>query len=76
MSVYDVIIKVREEKQDLDDKLIRLREFIYSPAINKLANVHRSLLESQMHVMNQYSGILAERLKHLEHDYDSEDPED
>lgn len=76
MSVYDVLQRVKEEKNDLDSNLIKLRGFIYQNSdLHKLSYAHRSLLETQMHVMNQYSGILAERLMHLEHDYDTEDPD-
>lgn len=55
--------RVIQEKIDLDDKRIKLRNFIEDrPKFFTLDVVDRTLLESQLHVMNGYSAILGQRI--------------
>lgn len=56
-------LRVIQEKIDLDEKRIKLRNFIEDrPKFFTLDVVGRTLLESQLHVMNGYSAILGQRI--------------
>lgn len=56
--------RVEKELLDLNEKIVKLAIFLYSPALKK-ANLSRTmimLLQDQLHVMQQYSEILEQRL--------------
>ena len=56
--------RVEKELLDLNEKIVKLATFLYSPALKK-ANLSRTmimLLQDQLHVMQQYSEILEQRL--------------
>lgn len=56
--------RVVKEKQELDNKLSKLSDFITNnPIFNSLPNEDRFLLISQHKVMDQYSSILFDRIK-------------
>ena len=56
-------LRVMQEKTDLDEKRIKLRAFIEDrPKFFTLDVVDRTLLESQLHAMNDYSAILGQRI--------------
>lgn len=53
------------EKQELDEKLRKLKAFCFSPgraAFNDLSPEDRNLLEDQYTVMERYSNILGKRI--------------
>jgi hypothetical protein len=54
--------RVEVEKQQLDEKLVKLDAFFSNPIFSKLPHDERRLLQIQYKLMNQYSRILAERL--------------
>jgi hypothetical protein len=54
------------EKEQLDEKLIKLKNFIIGPAFVDIESVQRSLLIIQMHAMETYSHCLDERIMWLE----------
>lgn len=56
--------RVEKELLDLNEKIVRLATFLYSPALKK-ANLSRAMIvleKDQLHVMQQYSEILEQRL--------------
>ena len=60
MSAYQQ--RVVNEKQELDEKLNKLRSFIKTDVCMALPFEDRSLLAQQERVMTEYSRILAERI--------------
>jgi len=54
-----------DEKQQLDEKIEKLKSFIQSENFQKIEAVQMSLLNAQMFAMSTYSQILAERLAWL-----------
>ena len=55
--------RIITEKQDLDAKRQKLREFIgSSPTYRTLAEIERSRLNRQLEAMTLYSNILEERI--------------
>jgi hypothetical protein len=53
---------VSAEKLELDEKLEKLREFIYSRKLDALPLKQQRLLQLQEHAMTTYSAVLGERL--------------
>ena len=56
--------RVEKELLDLNEKIVKLATFLYSPALKK-ANLSRTMImleKDQLHVMQQYSEILEQRL--------------
>lgn len=64
MSTF--IERLRTEKQELDEKLTKLEDFLSTDTFTGLANVDKILLEKQFTVMSEYSRILNSRLMRLE----------
>ena len=64
MSTF--IERLRTEKQELDEKLTKLEDFLSTDTFTGLANVDKILLEKQFSVMSEYSRILNSRLMRLE----------
>lgn len=56
-------LRVHAEKQDLDDKLEKLLNFIGSTPFMKLHPVDRSLLRLQADLMRAYSRVLEQRIE-------------
>ena len=54
--------RVLQEKKELDEKLERLRAFLASPAALNVPDDERTRLQSQLHIMREYSGILLDRI--------------
>ena len=56
--------RVEKELLDLTEKIVKLATFLYSPALKKanLSHTMIMLLQDQLHVMQQYSEILEQRL--------------
>jgi hypothetical protein len=54
--------RVVTEKQELDDKRVKLSHFINSDAFTKVHPVERELLFAQAESMSQYSAILEARI--------------
>lgn len=54
--------RVVVEKRELDEKLVKLRTFRFSPVFRTLEPEDRALLEDQYTVMARYSDILTERI--------------
>ena len=64
MSTF--IERLHTEKQELDEKLTKLEDFLSTDTFTGLANVDKILLEKQFTVMSEYSRILNSRLMRLE----------
>ena len=50
------------EKEELDDKRIKLRNFLQTDNFNSLDDKNRNLLIKQFKVMTEYSNILKKRI--------------
>lgn len=50
------------EKEELDDKRIKLRSFLQTDNFNSLDDKNRNLLIKQFKVMTEYSNILKKRI--------------
>ena len=55
--------RVVDEKCDLDEKIERLDEFLYTDIFAKLNDGDRGLLQAQYIIMSNYSGILQSRIE-------------
>ena len=64
MSTF--IERLRIEKQELDEKLTKLEDFLSTDTFTGLANVDKILLEKQFSIMTEYSRVLNSRLMRLE----------
>jgi hypothetical protein len=53
------------EREELDEKILKLKNFIQSENISKVSKIQKSLLRSQVNVMIAYSEILAERIENI-----------
>lgn len=56
--------RVEKELLDLNEKIVKLAAFLYGPALKK-ANLSRTMImleKDQLHIMQQYSEILEQRL--------------
>lgn len=54
--------RVVQEKQELDDRIIRLTEFTLSHNFEGVNLYEQQRLNRQLRVMQEYSAILAERI--------------
>lgn len=66
MSTF--IERLRTEKQELDEKLRKLEDFLATDAFTGLANIDKLLLEKQFGIMTEYSRVLNSRLMRLDQD--------
>lgn len=55
-------LRVYKEKEDLDEKISKLNEFLSGDGTRNLALEDLRLLSDQFYVMNEYSKILARRI--------------
>lgn len=55
--------RVVEEKKALNDKMLKLEEFMKTPKFKDLDIINTSLLETQLKTMYAYSHILYMRLE-------------
>ncbi len=55
--------RVINEKRELEDKILKLAEFILSDKFNSLSEDHRFLLAKQQNVMQEYSDVLTDRIR-------------
>ena len=56
--------RVREEKKDLDDKIVKLEIFMQTVPNNLDISIHSMyLLSEQLVIMKRYSYVLGERIK-------------
>ena len=60
-----VLIRVEQEKLELDEKLTKLRAFQRTDIFSKIDAVSQTLLNVQEQIMSAYSQILLERLAHM-----------
>jgi len=58
--------QVFEEKEHLDHKIYKLESYLENSVSDQLNKYAKYLLRLQLQVMEQYSQILAERLKEIE----------
>lgn len=71
MSTFKERLEI--EKQELDEKIGKLKSFMESDKFNEVNQLQRSLLQIQAHSMLTYSQILFERIKWLEMPVESAD---
>lgn len=57
--------RLSDEAKELNDKVAKLNEFIWSEKIEKVSDIQRILLRAQSAAMHTYSLILEERIKNL-----------
>jgi ATP/maltotriose-dependent transcriptional regulator MalT len=57
--------RVVDEKADLDSKRDRLTEFLKGKIFQTLPSDEQERLTRQLGIMEQYSGVLAERIVHF-----------
>lgn len=57
--------RMAEESQQLEDRLIKLQNFIRSDAYETLADVDQLLLRLQAGAMTQYAAVLESRISRL-----------
>jgi len=60
--------RVISEKEELDNKITKLKEFLSSDKDKELDNMTFALLTEQCYYMQEYSIILEERIKHFKKD--------
>jgi len=60
MSTYQD--RVKQEKEELDEKLRSLHNYLDSEGFNKLENRQQYLLSAQYDIMLKYSSVLKERI--------------
>ena len=54
--------RVVKERDDLNDKIVRLVGFLYTDRSDEISRDERCRLESQQVLMQEYSRILTERI--------------
>jgi hypothetical protein len=54
--------RVINEKRELEEKILKLSEFILSEKFDTLSEDHRFLLAKQQNIMQDYSDVLADRI--------------
>ncbi len=54
--------RVKKEKRDLDEKVDKLKEFLFSDAVRNLPLEDMKLLHEQHYAMKLYSNILEQRI--------------
>jgi hypothetical protein len=57
--------RVASEKEELDQRIEKLFQFIKSPSMLDVAEAEQSRLRSQLKAMETYSAILGERIAHF-----------
>jgi hypothetical protein len=57
--------RVREEWEDLDGRVVKLKAFIESPKFGSVDPEERSRLNAQLRCMEKLADILMERLEHF-----------
>lgn len=62
----DFKARLLEEKQQLDDRRIKLEFFLGTPAYRSIPAAQQTLLSIQAPIMAAYSQVLAERIAALE----------
>ena len=62
----DFLIRLKEEKKELDQKRESLRGFMKSDKFQKIDAVQMTLLNIQIEAMNTYGQILLERIVRLD----------
>jgi hypothetical protein len=55
--------RVVNEQKELSEKIVKLNAFIGGPIFKTLHGAEQSLLERQLVAMQQYSGILQQRIE-------------
>lgn len=55
--------RVIEEKKELDIKITNLSKFLHTDTYESLTQLNKDLLDDQLNVMLQYSGILSQRIE-------------
>ena len=60
-----VLIKITQEKKDLDEKINNLNNFVDTVKFNRLSKTMQLLLAKQLNCMREYSSILDARISEL-----------
>ena len=61
MTAYE--LKILEERDDLINKIKKLKEFMYTDEFEGMDPIDKGLLMSQLRIMNPYFEILQERIE-------------
>lgn len=62
----NVLTRLIIEKEDLYDKLSKLRQFMTTEGFDLINPVQQKLLRDQLEPMTQYHRVLVARIQHLE----------
>ena len=62
----EIITRLKEEQQELEDRMNKLNSFLYSPEFYKISNTQHSLLEVQAYAMATYLKCLNLRIEDLQ----------
>lgn len=62
----DFISRLYDEKQQLEERYTKLKDFIFTDAFTQLDGVQQALLEIQVSAMQTYLKVLIERIIRLE----------
>ena len=62
----NVLTRLKVEKEDLFDKLTKLRQFMTTEGFELIHPVQQKLLRDQLEPMTQYHRVLVARIQHLE----------
>ena len=62
----NVLTRLISEKEDLYDKLSKLRQFMTTEGFDLINPVQQKLLRDQLEPMTQYHRVLVARIQHLE----------
>lgn len=69
---HDVVVRMREERDQLVDRIAKLESFIGTAKYNALGDFIRSTLTFQLEAMRQYRYFLCLRLHHMEQEHGQE----
>lgn len=62
----DFLDRLKNESKDLEEKISKLSEFLYTEAFNEIDPIQQTLLVIQQSAMITYGQVLAERIGLLE----------
>jgi hypothetical protein len=67
----DFKTRIVEEKDQLQERIIKLGNFISSPNFDDVSTANQRLLRVQHSIMSAYGGVLSERIEQLQYEEDT-----
>jgi len=65
MDISKVVSKITKEHKELNDKIVKLEEFLESDRVSVVSEDNLCLLQLQLSYMNGYSKTLMSRISNL-----------